>query len=61
MKFSIFDFASVALVVLKLTGVIGWTWPQVLCLPLILVAWGAFQGIMEVFYENVQKNKEKQQ
>lgn len=61
MKFSILDFTSVALVVLKLTGVIGWTWPQVLCLPLILAAWGAFQGIVEVLYEKIQKNKEKQQ
>ena len=60
MKFSILDFASVALVVLKLTGVIGWTWPQVLCLPLILAAWGAFQGIVESLYEIIQKIKGKQ-
>jgi len=61
MKFTIIDFVSVALVVLKLTGVIGWTWAQVLCLPLIFFCWGAFQGIMEFVYETIQKNKEKQQ
>ena len=61
MKFSIVDFVSVALVVLKLTGVIGWTWAQVLCLPLIFVCWGAFQAIMEFVYEKVHQNKEEQQ
>lgn len=59
MKFSILDFISVALIVLKLTGVISWTWGQVLCLPLILIFWGVFQGIMEVVYEKVQQNKEE--
>jgi hypothetical protein len=59
MKFGIADFVSVALVVMKLTGVIDWTWAQVLCLPLIFVCWGAFQSIMEMIYENSQKKKEE--
>lgn len=61
MKFGIIDFVSVALVVLKLTGVISWTWGQVLCLPLIFFCWGAFQGLMEFVYEKVQQSKEEQQ
>jgi len=59
MKFGLFDFVSVALIVLKLTGVISWTWAQVLCLPLIFFFWGMYQSIMEKVYENIQKNKEE--
>jgi len=61
MKYGIADFVSVALVVLKLTGVIDWTWAQVLCLPLIFFCWGAFQGLMDFVYEKVKQNKEEQQ
>ena len=59
MKFGIVDFISVALIVLKLTGVISWTWGQVLCLPLIFICWAAFRVIMELVYEKVQQNKEE--
>lgn len=59
MKFGIADFVSVALVVLKLTGVIDWTWAQVLCLPLIFFCWGIYQSVMEMIYENTQKKKEE--
>ena len=59
MKTGILDYVSVALVVLKLTGVIAWTWAQVLCLPLILLSWGVFEAIMEMLYESTQKKKEE--
>ena len=60
MKFGIADFVSVALVVLKLTGVISWTWAQVLCLPLIFFCWGMYQAVMEMIYENSQKKKKEE-
>lgn len=55
MKLKLLDYASVTLIILKLTGVINWTWGQVLCLPLILAACGFLDGIIE----NFTKRKER--
>jgi len=55
MKLTIVDIAIVSLIVLKFTGVIDWTWGQVLSPLIILVVVGFIQGTIESFEE--RKNK----
>jgi len=57
MKLGILDIAGICFIVLKLTGVIGWTWEQVLCLPVILFTLGFVEGVIEVFMKK-QETKE---
>jgi ABC-type uncharacterized transport system permease subunit len=49
MKLGILDIAGICFIVLKLTGVIGWTWEQVLSLPIILFTIGFVEGVIEFF------------
>jgi len=55
MKLTFVDIAIVSLIVLKFTGVIDWTWGQVLSPLIILVVIGIIQGAIETFEE--RKNK----
>ena len=57
MKLGILDYASIILIILKFTGVIAWTWGQVLCLPVILIAIGFIEGVIEFFMKK-QETKE---
>ena len=57
MKLGILDIAGICFIVLKLTGVIGWTWGQVLCLPVILFTLGFVEGVIEFFMKK-QETKE---
>ena len=57
MKLGILDIAGICFIVLKLTGVIGWTWEQVLSLPIILFTIGFVEGVIEFFMKN-QEEKE---
>ena len=56
MKLGILDIAGICFIVLKLTGVIGWTWGQVLCLLLffilILFIIGVVEGVLESYRRN---------
>jgi|GWRWMinimDraft_1066009.scaffolds.fasta_scaffold19283_2 hypothetical protein len=49
MKLGILDIAGICFIVLKLTGVIDWTWEQVLSLPIILFTIGFVEGVIEFF------------
>ena len=55
MKLTIVDIAIVSLIVLKFTGVVDFTWAQVLSPLIILVVIGFIQGAIESFEE--RKNK----
>jgi hypothetical protein len=57
MKLGILDIAGICFIVLKLTGVIDWTWEQVLSLPIILFTLGFVEGVIEVFMKK-QETKE---
>ena len=57
MKLGILDIAGICFIVLKLTGVIDWTWEQVLSLPIILFIIGFVEGLIEYFMKN-QEEKE---
>ena len=57
MKLGILDYASIILIILKLTGVIAWTWEQVLCLPIILMTIGFVEGLIEYFTKQNEKLK----
>jgi hypothetical protein len=53
----IFEILTVAFVTLKLTGIIHWTWLQVLSPSIFAFLLGVFEGIMEVIVENLSKEK----
>ena len=57
MKLGILDIAGICFIVLKLTGVIDWTWEQVLSVPIIVFIIGFFEGLIEYFMKN-QEEKE---
>jgi hypothetical protein len=57
MKLGILDIAGICFIVLKLTGVIDWTWEQVLSLPIILFTLGFVEGVIEYF---TKQNEEKE-
>jgi hypothetical protein len=57
MKLGILDYASIILIILKLTGVIAWTWEQVLCLPIILMTIGFVEGLIEYFTKQNEELK----
>lgn len=57
MKLGILDIAGICFIVLKLTGVIGWTWEQVLSLPIILFTIGFVEGVIEYFTKQNEKLK----
>ena len=57
MKLGILDIAGICFIVLKLTGVIGWTWEQVLSLPIILFTIGFVEGVIEVFMKKQEELK----
>ena len=57
MKLGILDIAGICFIVLKLTGVIDWTWEQVLSVPIILFTLGFVEGVIEVFMKK-QETKE---
>ena len=56
MKLYFLDYASIVLIILKITGVIAWTWGQVLCLLLffllILFIIGVVEGVLEAYRRN---------
>ena len=57
MKLGILDIAGICFIVLKLTGVIDWTWEQVLSVPIIVFIIGFVEGLIEYFMKNRrQKN-----
>ena len=57
MKLGILDYASIILIILKFTGVIAWTWEQVLCLPIILMTIGFVEGVIEFFMKKQEELK----
>jgi hypothetical protein len=57
MKLGILDIAGICFIVLKLTGVIDWTWEQVLSLPIILFTIGFVEGVIEYFTKQNEKLK----
>ena len=57
MKLGILDIAGICFIVLKLTGVIDWTWEQVLSVPIIVSIIGFVEGFIEYFMKN-QEEKE---
>ena len=57
MKLGILDIAGICFIVLKLTGVIDWTWEQVLCLPIILMTIGFVEGVIEFFMKKQEELK----
>ena len=57
MKLGILDIAGICFIVLKLTGVIDWTWEQVLSVPIIVFIIGFVEGFIEYFMKN-QEEKE---
>ena len=57
MKLGILDIAGICFIVLKLTGVIDWTWEQVLSLPIILFTLGFVEGVIEVFMKKQEELK----
>jgi hypothetical protein len=54
---SIFEILTVAFVVLKITGIIHWTWLQVLSPGIFAFSLGVFEAIMEMIVENLSKEK----
>jgi hypothetical protein len=57
MKLGILDIAGICFIVLKLIGVIDWTWEQVLSVPIIVFIIGFVEGLIEYFMKNRrQKN-----
>ena len=57
MKLGILDIAGICFIVLKLTGVIDWTWEQVLSVPIIVFIIGFVEGLIEYFMKK-QEAKE---
>jgi hypothetical protein len=57
MKLGILDIAGICFIVLKLTGVIDWTWEQVLSLPIILFTIGFVEGVIEYFMKKQEELK----
>jgi len=57
MKLGILDIAGICFIVLKLTGVIDWTWEQVLSVPIIVFIIGFVEGLIEYFMKK-QETKE---
>ena len=57
MKLGILDIAGICFIVLKLTGVIDWTWEQVLSVPIILFTLGFVEGVIEVFMKKQEELK----
>ena len=57
MKLGILDIAGICFIVLKLTGVIYWTWEQVLSVPIIVFIIGFVEGLIEYFMKK-QETKE---
>jgi hypothetical protein len=57
MKLGILDYASIILIILKLTGVINWTWEQVLSVPIIVFIIGFVEGLIEYFTKQNEKLK----
>ena len=57
MKLGILDIAGICFIVLKLTGVIDWTWEQVLSVPIILFTLGFVEGVIEVFMKKQETKK----
>ena len=57
MKLGILDIAGICFIVLKLTGVIDWTWEQVLSVPIIVFIIGFVEGLIEYF---TKQNEEKE-
>jgi hypothetical protein len=58
MKLGILDIAGICFIVLKLTGVINWTWEQVLSLPIILFTIGFVEGVIEFFMKKKEVKNE---
>ena len=54
----IFEVLTVAFVVLKITGIVHWTWLQVLSPGIFISLLGVFAGIMKVIVEALSKTKE---
>jgi hypothetical protein len=57
MKLGILDIFGICFIVLKLTGVIDWTWEQVLSVPIIVFIIGFVEGLIEYF---TKQNEEKE-
>jgi len=57
MKLGILDIAGICFIVLKLAGVIDWTWEQVLSVPIIVFIIGFVEGLIEYFMKK-QETKE---
>ena len=57
MKLGILDIAGICFIVLKLTGVIDWTWEQVLSVPIIVFIIGFVEGVIEVFMKKQEELK----
>ena len=57
MKLGILDIAAICFIVLKLTGVIDWTWEQVLSVPIIVFIIGFVEGLIEYFTKQNEKLK----
>jgi hypothetical protein len=57
MKLGILDIAGICFIVLKLTGVIDWTWEQVLSFPIILFTIGFVEGVIEFFMKKQEELK----
>lgn len=52
----IFEYLTIILIVLKLTGLVDFTWAQALCPAIIAFSSGVVEGIIEAY----QKDKENQ-
>jgi hypothetical protein len=57
MKLGILDIAGICFIVLKLTGVIDWTWEQVLSVPIIVFIIGFVEGLIEYFTKQNEELK----
>ena len=57
MKLGILDIAGICFIVLKLTGVIDWTWEQVLSVPIIVFTIGFVEGLIEYFMKKQEELK----
>ena len=54
----IFEYLTIAFIVLKLTGTIYWTWWQVFSPSIIAFSAGVIEGVIETLVNYSQKNKD---
>ncbi len=54
----IFEYLTIIFVVLKLTGLVDFTWLQAFSPAIIALSAGVIEGIIESIENDIQKNKE---